>query len=138
MQNSKERNDALMVMAAYSVLTLVILAVCVSTLVGQMKRSLTPTPYETVIEYVYIPETDAYPTFDTNVGGQESEEAQPEIFTVRAHDGVIGVFSADGEILLMLDVYTKALPKADRDLLEKGFEVIGRSRLNAIIEDYTG
>ena len=138
MQYNKEKNETLMIMAAYSVLTLVILAVCVSSLVARIKDSRQTPSYETVIEYVYIHGTDARPTFDADVDTEESEQQQETVFTVRDHNGAIGVFSENGELLMILDVYTKALPKADRDLLEKGFEVIGTSRLNAIIEDYTG
>ena len=51
--------------------------------------------------------------------------------------GRIGIFSSDGTLIEMIDVYVKTLPIADRSLLEEGFEVVGKQRLYSIIEDYS-
>ena len=48
----------------------------------------------------------------------------------------IGVFSEDGSLVMVIDVYVKTLPEADKRLLGEGFEVVGRSALNAVVEDY--
>lgn len=62
---------------------------------------------------------------------------EKEIFIVREHMGRIGIFSSDGTLIEMIDVYVKTLPIADRSLLEEGFEVVGKQRLYSIIEDYS-
>ncbi len=84
-------------------------------------------------KYVYV---DAYVNEDTNVG-EISEE--PEIsWTVKEYFGKIGIFTEDGKLMKTLEVYTKTLPKTDRDLLREGIVVTSYEALESLIEDYTG
>ena len=64
-------------------------------------------------------------------------ETEEEIYNIKEYNGHIGIFSADGTLLQILDTNVKTLPEADKSLLREGFEVIGKSQLNSIIEDYT-
>ena len=64
----------------------------------------------------------------------DTEEEQ--CFFVRAHDGIIGVFSTDGELEYTLEVYVKTLPETDRHLLEKGIFAKSKAELLEILADY--
>ena len=133
-QSLGDKNGTLMIMAAYSILMVVILAVSIITLISRIKKQGSIPSYETITEYIYVQITDTEAKTDT----QADETDGNEIFIIREHMGMIGVFSKDDELLMTLDVYIKTLPKADQGLLGKGFEVIGKSQLNSVIEDYTG
>lgn len=137
-RNIDEKSNILMVMAAYSVLTVVILAVSVISLTNAIKRPNSLPSYETIIEYVFVSTSEADTENDKQTEETDRLTDSDKVYIVREHMGEIGVFSQDGALLMTIDVHTKALPKADRELLEKGFEIIGKSQLNAIIEDYTG
>ena len=84
-------------------------------------------------EIVYITESSS-----SNIPTSTAEITKAEIYTVRTHMGVIGIFNSGGELIRTIDVYIKVLPEADRRMLEEGFEVVGKQQLNSIIEDYTG
>ena len=64
-------------------------------------------------------------------------ESKQEYWTVKEHEGKIGIFQGDGVLIQILDTYVKTLPKADQKLLGEGFEIDSRDKLNAIIEDYS-
>ena len=83
------------------------------------------------IQYVYIPDNDQSQT--TEVYYEDNEP----IFIVCEYMGKIGIFSKDGALIHVIEVYVKTLPIADRRLLEEGFEVVGKQRLYSIIEDYS-
>jgi len=136
--NEKEKSDLLKLMASYSILALVILLVSVNSLIKDTNNT-SVIQTEIVTEYIYV---------DTNIPIQVDSEfidsefdtvyEKDKIFIIREYMEKIGVFSQEGELITMLEVYTKTLPEADRILLGEGFEVIGKKQLNAIIEDYTG
>ena len=90
-----------------------------------------------VTQIIYIPvfsETDSDTMSET-----EFETESPAIeYTVKSYEGKIGIFSENGTLLQVIDVYIKTLPKADRSLLEKGILVRDEAELRSIIEDYTG
>ena len=85
---------------------------------------------DTSSEYVYV--TPEYPP-----SHESSVESSEAVYTVKSYMGKIGIFSADGKLVRVLEVYVKTLPEADIRLLEEGFEVVGQAELNSIIEDYT-
>ena len=90
-----------------------------------------------VTEIVYIPiisEDVSDATSDTEI---ESETQQAE-YLVKSYEGKIGIFTDNGTLIRVIDVYIKTLPKADRRLLEKGFNVTCEAELRAILQDYTG
>ena len=57
-------------------------------------------------------------------------------FWVREHEGVIGVFSADGELEYTVEVYIKTLPEKDRQLLKNGIYAADKEELLEILGDY--
>ena len=59
-------------------------------------------------------------------------------FLLRETDGRVGIYSADGVLLKLLDVPVNHLPKADREALAKGISVSSWQELIAIVQDYTG
>lgn len=86
---------------------------------------------------------DGTETPETDGSGEPTEE--PTLYflrTVTTEDGaatnVIGVYSADGELLDALSTPVFALPASDRALLADGIEVIGDEALAALLEDFGG
>lgn len=67
-----------------------------------------------------------------------AEDLRPALYTVREHEGIIGIWSADGTLSHTLDVRVASLPPADRGLLAAGFPIYSARELRAVIEDYTG
>lgn len=59
-------------------------------------------------------------------------------YIVREHEGIIGVFTADGDPLYTVEVYIKTLPEADRKLLYDGIYAASREELLEILGDYDG
>lgn len=59
-------------------------------------------------------------------------------YLVREHEGIIGVFTAEGEPLYTVEVYVKTLPEADRRLLADGIFAQNKAELLEIIGDYNG
>lgn len=79
-------------------------------------------------EYIYV-YTEVEPNTDDTT-------AQESTWVVREHEEKIGVFSEDGVLLRVVDVYTKTLPRADRVLLREGIAVTSRQDLYALMEDF--
>ena len=68
-----------------------------------------------------------------------SESTNNEIsFIVKSHKGKIGIFSNNGDLIQIIDVYIKTLPIADREMLKEGIDIKNVDELRDIIEDYTG
>jgi hypothetical protein len=119
-------------MAIYSILMLFVIA----TLVFNRKGSNTVTPNDesTILtditvqkEYVYVRPEEI----------STSENTEEQKFWIKEYNGLVGIFNADGSLYRTIDTRVKTLPEADQGLLEEGFEVIGKSQLNSIIEDYS-
>ena len=81
-------------------------------------------------EYIYV-YTEIEPE-------EENTETEETTWVVREHEEKIGIFSEDGVLLRVVDVYTKTLPKADRVLLREGIAVSSRQDLYALMEDFGG
>ena len=81
-------------------------------------------------EYVYVSPVD-------DSLSESITDTDTPVYTVKSYMGKIGIFTDDGKLWQVLEVYVKTLPEADIRLLEEGFEVVGQSQLNSIIEDYT-
>ncbi len=88
---------------------------------------------ETKIIYVPIYSEGTSEIEETDVPSQEIK-----YFTVKSYGEKIAIFNEDETLIKVIEVYTKTLPKADRDLLEKGIVVFSDQELRSIIEDYTG
>ena len=132
----KSRNiKALRLMTVYAVLSLAILITTINNFRQKNISHDMQSPVicsEPSIEYIYVaPDT-------RNQASSITEEIVEETYTVREHNGKIGIFYSNGTLKEILEIYVKSLPEADRHLLREGFEVIGAKQLNGIIEDYTG
>ena len=125
----------LRIMAIYAIIMLIILIFSV-TVFNPLEKSILYSHSEvteTLLEkeYVYVHADSSEIDVDTSVS------AEAEVFTVKEYMGKIGVFSTDGVLIQVIEVYVKTLPEADKRLLGEGIEIIGKSALNSIIEDYS-
>ena len=70
---------------------------------------------------------------------QGSVSETVSLYTLREHDGRIGIFESGNKTpLKILDVYTFTLPEADREALKRGIRVYSDEALLSLIEDFTG
>ena len=130
--NTKIRIKYLRLMAIYGIIML-----CIIIFLTFTNNKKTTSEYisqdsesiQTQIEYVYVKP-------DISTAESESESTE-EVYTVKEYMGKIGIFSSDGVLIEVLDVYVKTLPEADKRLLGEGFNVTGKKQLNSIIEDYS-
>lgn len=71
---------------------------------------------------------------------KECEGICKEHYIIRDVDGYLNVFSVDENnvetLMQTKDIVTTYLPDEDKELLEKGINVIGKDNLNATLEDY--
>ena len=135
MKKASERIIILRVMAVYAVAMLGLLLTALLLRIPSKE----PTPQkiiQTVVEkeYVYLTQEDADTQYNE---GTDTSTSQDETYTVKEYFGRIGIFKSDGALMRVLEVYVKTLPEADKRLLGEGFEIVGKKRLNSIIEDYT-
>ncbi len=130
-KNERSRIRTLRLMSIYALLMLLMVIFALSL----PKRSEVPAPQtdeqsvlaETEYVYVKIEQETQETEFDT----------EEQIYTVREHMDKIGIFTADGTLYTVIDVYVKTLPEADRRLLEEGIEIVGKKQLGQLIEDYS-
>ena len=59
-----------------------------------------------------------------------------EIYYIKEHGEIIGVFDGKVELLYTVEVYVKTLPATDRTLLKKGIAARDREELYEILGDY--
>ena len=132
MKNSNAlRLKYLRFMALYSVLML-----CVIVLITFKEKDNTVIPNEETArltdisvetQYVYIRPEEV----------STDETTQEQTFLIKEYNGYVGIFTPDGSLYKTIDTKVKSLPEADQALLEEGFEIVGKSPLNSIIEDYS-
>ena len=127
-QQMREKTAILLI---YSLLMLSMMIVTVFALIRRTPAITATEPQpitKSIKEYVYVYEET------------ESTQTQPieeEIFIVKECESKIGIFTEEGVLLELLEVYTKTLPQADQGLLREGIVVTTRSALYALIEDYS-
>ena len=119
------------IVAAYSAIMLIIFSITVNIISRKDNVSVNYNEAGKVTEYVYV-----------YVGGDNTQEvvigsADDDVYIIRQYMERIGIFKADGTLMEVLEVYVKTLPEADKRLLGEGIEIIGKSALNSIIEDYS-
>ena len=56
---------------------------------------------------------------------------------VREINGIVGVYTQDGELLYSVELSSLTLPPAEREALANGIEVHGWKELLALVRDYT-
>ena len=127
----KETKGMTAILLVYSLLMLSIMGITVFILSQRMTTALPQLPNDSKVEektvYVYVEKDEEITTSTTT----------EEIWIVKEHDRRIGIFSEDGQLLELLEIYTNTLPKADQGLLREGISVTDRSALYALIEDYS-
>ncbi len=70
------------------------------------------------------------------VGSEESETVMVVYYTISAHEGCIGVFDAEGELIRRVNVFLFALPEADREALLVGIPAYSREEMLEIVARY--
>ena len=85
-------------------------------------------------DVVYIP---IYVETTESITEQTTVESNIFSWIIRSYEGKIGVFSSDGNLARVIEVYIKTLPATDRRLLEEGIVVNDETELRSIIEDYS-
>ncbi len=90
---------------------------------------------EAETKIIYVP---IYSEVTSNTEETDPPSQKIKYFTVKSYGEKIGVFNEEEKLVSVIEVYTKTLPKADRDLLEKGIVVFSEVELRGVIEDYTG
>ncbi len=120
----------------YAICLLVLFSATVFILLQSLRQSKeTKREGETKEIYVYLPQEDSAP--ESEAESDSKGEEKKEEYLVREYRGQIGVFSADGTLLEILDTYVKTLPEADRVLLGEGISIKTKEELNSLIEDYS-
>ncbi len=120
------------VVALYAICTPVLLALTLWLFLGWNHTSSAQNEIPSAKpepEYIYV---------YTEVEPEEDMTTEESTWVVREYEEKIGIFSEDGALLRVVDVYTKTLPRADRVLLREGIAVSSRQDLYALMEDYGG
>lgn len=128
----KKDKTLLTLIGTYSTVLLLAAIIGVTVLSNRLTKPpqvITETVVETDYVYVYMG------TSPTTEQTDATEEAH--VWIVREYEERIGVFSENGELVRVIDVYTKTLPEADRRLLREGIRVTSEKQLYSIIEDYS-
>lgn len=127
----KERRGITLMLLGYSLAMLLIFACTIFFLEKRWERIAAEEPsHHTVTEkYVYV--------YQDSAEIQTEPPAEDCAWIVKEHEKKIGIFSEDGSLLRVLDIYTNTLPSADQRLLREGIVVTSQSELYALIEDYS-
>ena len=135
------------ILCIYIVIMLVICALAVKAIknVDNTNNGMTESTDEEsseiatsdVTQIIYIPiitETESEKITEAQI----ESETEEVIYTIKIYEGKIGIFTDNGSLVRVLEVYVKTLPKTDQKLLEKGVSVTSEAALRSIIEDYMG
>ena len=60
-----------------------------------------------------------------------------EKWIIKEHNGIIGIFDENRELIRTIDTNIKSLPSKDQAMLREGFEVHSKTELNSVIEAYS-
>ena len=115
----------------FSLLLFVTFSVTAAILLRALRTRAPQTVTSTEEVYVYLPQEEK----ESEPPSNDTQESSG--YLVKEYRGQIGIFSADGTLLEILDTYIKTLPEADRALLGEGIWVETREALNSLIEDYS-
>ena len=127
----KERRGITLILLGYSLMMLLIFT-CTIFLIEKRwsKSSVEQTSRDPVTEkYVYV--------YQDSTEIQTDPPTEDRAWIIKEHEKKIGIFSEDGALLRVLDIYTNTLPSTDQRLLREGIVVTSQSDLYALIEDYS-
>ena len=138
----KSEKNSIIILSIYVIIMLIACALAVQALrkaepSDDIPTEDTETKAPPVTEIVYIP-IISEDVSDSVTESESDTETQKTEYLIKSHEGKIGIFTENGTLIRIIDVYIKTLPKADRRLLEKGFTVTDEAELRAILQDYTG
>ena len=131
-----ENRKFLAVLSVYVLLLICIVSIGSFVIV---KRGSEPI-YTTVTETVTVTEKIfvwASPPQTDHECDTEKAPTEERVWIIREYEGRIGIFSEDGALLDVIDIYTKTLPETDKNLLREGIRITSEQALRAIIEDYS-
>ena len=124
---------------------IVMLLMCLFTVTAIQKTSnknISPGSDDTAknqdTNKIYVPVYVGSTPSDSETNAETETGYDEMSFLVKSYKGKIGIFSNNGELIQIIDVYTKTLPIADREMLEEGITINNVDELRDIIEDYTG
>lgn len=60
-----------------------------------------------------------------------------DTFCLRSVDGILCIYTADGELVQRLDVDVRTLPKKEREMLSVGISCSSWKELMTLVQDYT-
>ncbi len=127
-----KKRQLLTMTCVFGLTMLIILFLAVAVFIDSMQKNKAISPeIQTEYVYVYVPET----------GKEESSETEPTSeligWTLKEHQGQIGIFQKDGTLIRVIETYVKTLPEADRSMLEEGIYADTEQALRSLIEDYS-
>ena len=65
-----------------------------------------------------------------------SYESPEPLYTVKAHDGIIGIFDSDGTLCRSVNVFIMTLPEADREALAAGIPAYSEEEMQMIADRF--
>jgi len=68
----------------------------------------------------------------------KAQYALNSTYIIKEHNGNIGIFSSEGELINTINVAVITLPIEERQRINNGIKVTSEKELYSIIEDYTG
>ena len=139
MQNEKR---SLIIVFFYVIIMLLMCLFTVKLIQKSSDKSQAPifvdTTSNNTANTVYVPVYIGSAPYESESDISSDTTNQEASYIVKSHKGKIGIFSSNGELLRIIDVYIKTLPIADREMLEEGIDIKNIDELRDIIEDYTG
>lgn len=125
------------VLSIYILLLLCIVTIGSVAIVKGGRKQTTITVTETVVSTEKIFVWADLPQGKISESEAETETPKPKLWIIKEYEGRIGVFSEDGVLLEVIDIYVKTLPETDKNLLRDGIRVNSEQALKAIVEDYS-
>lgn len=139
MQNERK---SLIIVFFYVIIMLLMCLFTVKLIQKTSDKSKTPTFVDTTsnntANTVYIPVYIGSAPSESETDILSDTTNQETSYIVKSHKGKIGIFSSNGDLIRIIDVYINTLPIADREMLEEGINIKNVDELRDIIEDYTG
>ena len=75
---------------------------------------------------------------DPESNNEALESSLNSVYIIKEHNGKIGIFNEDGELIDTLNVSTITLPLPERERLSNGIKLRSEKELYSLIENYTG
>ncbi len=126
------KKQFLITICLFGSVLMIISCLAVGVLIYAMQKNRSTLPdIQTEYIYVYVPkeENDEPPSL--------KPDAESTGWTLKEHQGRIGIFDTTGTLIQVIDTYVKTLPKADQSMLGEGIYADTEQELRSLIEDYS-